>query len=184
MIDAVLVGELMAIGAAVQGRHDGGSIDPLKREAKRVATGLLNDRLAVGSRILDVGGEEFYHEDLMAHQVSVANLPEQDMHHLTHREAFDAILAMHVLEHSPFPLYVLALLRRALVPGGLLYVAVPHPSDRICSGYGHWTVLPPVMWRQMIAAAGLTVEYQATGKMGKRVDWVEERFLCRRPRNG
>lgn len=181
MIDAALVAELFRTTTAVQARHDGGPIEPLKRQAKRLAAGLLNDRLAPGSRILDVGGEEFYHEDLVAHRVTTLNLPDHDMHELQARDAYDAVLAMHVLEHSPFPLYVLALLRRALVPGGWLYVAVPHPSERICSGYGHWTVLPPVMWRQLVVAAGFELVWGAMGKMGQRVDWVEERLLCRRP---
>lgn len=180
MIDRALVAELFRRAGAIQERHDGGPIEPLKRAAKRVCTDLLSARLPAGARILDVGGEEFYHGDLTGHQITVANLPDQDMHALTYREAFDAVIAMHVLEHSPFPLYVLALLHRALVPGGILYVAVPRPCDQFCTGFGHWSVMPALMWRRLLEASGFTVESATTGQCGAKPDWTEERFLCRR----
>lgn len=179
MMDLTVAEDCLARCAATQYRHDTGTIEPLKRAAKRYATDLLNTHLPAGSRILDVGGEEFYHPDLSGHQVTTANLPEQDMHAIRDGKAYDAVLAMHVLEHSPFPLYVLVLLRRALVPGGLLYLAVPHPCDRICGGFGHWSVMPPLMWQRLVTLAGFTIVQQTTGKMGARADWIEERFLCR-----
>lgn len=182
MIDATLAAAAIARTNGVQRRHDAGPIEPLKRAAKRHATDLLNGALAEGSRILDVGGETFYHADLAGHTVDVANLPDTDMHALSAEAVYDAALAMHVLEHSPFPLYVLHLLHRALVGGGLLYVAVPHPSPRIChQRFGHWTVMPPVMWRRLLEGAAFEIDLQETGKMGARADWVEERFLARRP---
>jgi SAM-dependent methyltransferase len=180
MMDTAVAEDCLVRCAATQYHHDHGTIEPLKREAKRLATDLLNQHLTVGSHILDVGGESFYHGDLAAHAITTVNLPDRDMHAIREGTAFDAVLAMHVLEHSPFPLYVLALLHRALRPDGLLYVAVPHPSPRLDGGYGHWSVLSPVMWFRLITLAGFTILEQTTGKWGERPDWVEERFLCRR----
>jgi SAM-dependent methyltransferase len=177
-MNAELLERVFERARAVQTRHDGGRIEPLKRAAKRVCTDLINQRLASGARVLDVGGEGFYHADLVRFQVVVANLPDADMHELDYEGQFEAVIAMHVLEHSPCPLYVLHLLRRALVPGGLLYAAVPRPSPRICSGFGHWSVMPAVMWRPLIEAAGFQIESATSGKFGARPDWIEERFLA------
>lgn len=175
---AIVEGVISACNGA-QYRHDQGKIEPLKRAAKAVCTDLLNRRLRDRARILDVGGEEFYQRDLGRFDVVSHNLPD-DMHDMPYVDAFDAAIAMHVLEHSPFPMLVLTLLRRALKPGGIAYIAVPHPSPRLCTGYGHWSVLPPDMWQVNIEGAGLTIESRASGKMGRRPDWVEERFVCRK----
>ena len=102
----------------VQTRHDGTTPEPLKVAAKQVCTDKLCGVLPPGSAILDVGGEEFYHPQLADFDVTTANLPGQDMHELAYRGEFDAAIAMHVIEHSPFPLYVLELIHAALKVDG------------------------------------------------------------------
>ncbi len=55
---------------------------------------------------------------------------EGDMHNLEFLDdcSFDAVLSSHTLEHAYEPARALAELRRVLVPGGLLCVALPYPD--------------------------------------------------------
>jgi SAM-dependent methyltransferase len=166
--------------AAMQGRFDHAQ-HPNKLLAKERAITLLTGKLSKGARVLDVGGEEFYQGPLRAqYEVTTLNLPD-DMHAMEHEAAFDGALAMHVLEHSPAPLYLLKLLYRALVPGGWLYVAVPKPSATFCQKkYGHVSVLLDPMWRSLLVTAGFRLEHTESGSFGRRKRWVEYRYLVQR----
>jgi SAM-dependent methyltransferase len=179
-LEREIVDQVFGVTRAVQFRYDH-TQKPEKVAAKKRAAALLTERLPAGGRLLDVGGEEFYHVHLSLFEIVTHNLPENDMHTINYREEFDAVLAMHVLEHSPFPLLVLTLIRRALKPGGFLYVAVPRPCDKFCRKFGHWSVMRARMWMTLIAGAGLKIVHQELGKFGPKKEWVEERFLCQRP---
>lgn len=165
--------------SARQGRFDHAQ-HPAKLAAKQRAIRLLSGKVAPGARVLDVGGEDFYQRPLRdRYELTSLNLPD-DMHAMTFDGEFEGALAMHVLEHSPAPLYVLALLHRALVPGGWLYVAVPKPCTRFCEGYGHMSVLPDPMWRTLLTRAGFRIEEAEKGPFGWRARWIEYRYLAAR----
>jgi len=176
-LDPTVVSEVFGITAAPQRFFDKYQ-KPEKLEAKKRAAELLRARVA-GGRMLDVGGENFYHRYFGSFEIQTHNLPERDMHEMAYRQEFDAVVAMHVLEHSPFPLLVLRLIHRALKPGGWLYVAVPRPCDKFCSdGYGHWSVMRATMWNTLLVGAGFRVDAHESGKFGDRRKWVEQRFIC------
>jgi SAM-dependent methyltransferase len=179
MIDADLVNALLAQTGSIQGRFDH-TQKPEKIAAKERGANLVNEQLPDGGRLLDIGGEDFYHRFYPNFDIVTHNLPD-DMHAMQYEEEFDAVVAMHVLEHSPFPLLVLTLIRRALKPGGWLYIAVPRPCDKFCRNYGHLSVMRARMWQTLIEAADLTIEHQELGKFGPKKLWVESRFLCQKP---
>lgn len=70
-------------------------------------------------------------------------------------ETFQIVLSVDTLEHFAEPWTVLAEVQRVLLPGGRLYIWVPwmHPFH----GDDLWRY-SPLGLRQMLAAAGLTVE--------------------------
>lgn len=178
-LDPVMVAQVFELTRSVQWRYDH-TQKPQKLAAKQRAADLINKRLPEGGRLLDVGGEEFYHQALGTFDITVHNLPEHDMHAMAYSEEFDAVLAMHVLEHSPFPMLVLKLIHHALKPDGFLYVAVPKPCDKFCTSFGHWTVMSAPMWRTCLEGVGFKVLGHETGKFGPKAVWWEERFLCQR----
>jgi SAM-dependent methyltransferase len=166
--------------SALQDRFDHAQ-HPNKLAAKKRAIALLSDHLHSGERILDVGGESFYQTGPMWEQYEVTslNLPD-DMHDMAFDGEFDGALAMHVLEHSPAPLFVLKLIHRALIAGGWLYVAVPKPFAKFCRNYGHMSVLPDPMWRTLLKVAGFRLHHAEAGSFGRRKRWVEYRYLAER----
>lgn len=177
MIDVAVMEHVLQDTAAVQVRYDAAQ-HPKKLAAKARAVELLGAQLFDGARVLDVGGEPFYQGPLAARfRLTSLNLPD-DMHGMAFTGAFEGALAMHVLEHSPAPLYVLALLHRALVPNGWLYVAVPKPCAKFCEGYGHRSVMPDPMWRTLLTQAGFRVAFAESGSFGRRKRWVEHRYLA------
>jgi len=178
-LDPEMVEHVFGVTRSVQHRFDQYQ-KPEKIRAKERGSLLIREHLTAG-RILDIGGEDFYHRFYDGFDVVTHNLPD-DMHEMPYRAEFDAVLAMHVLEHSPFPLYVLALINRALKPGGLLYVAVPRPCDKFCRvHYGHWSVMRARMWATLIVGAGFSILRNESGKFGDRKQWIEHRFLCQTP---
>lgn len=180
MMDAAVMDQVFASVAARQHFFDHAQ-HPTKLEAKARAIALIRGKVPAGSRVLDVGGESFYQAPLEAeYQLTSLNLPD-DMHGMTFEGGFEGALAMHVLEHSPAPLYLLTLLHRALVPGGWLYVAVPKPCVKFCRGYGHVSVLPEPMWQTLFQMAGFRVDHTEQGRFGWRKRWVEYRYLLERP---
>jgi SAM-dependent methyltransferase len=180
MIDQPLTAEMLRRVAAEQHRFDEYR-HPLKLAAKARAIDLLGEKLNDGARVLDVGGEPFYQAPLRQRfEVVNLNLPD-DMHSMTALAEFDGVLAMHVLEHSPMPLYVLMLLHRALRAGGYLYVAVPKPTRRFYAHrFGHFAVMADGQWRKLLKTAGFAVLHSEAGKFGWRKRWIEYRFLCQK----
>ena len=179
-LEQEMVDQVFTVTRGVQFRYDH-TQKPEKLAAKRRAAELIKSRLPEGGRLLDVGGEEFYHPYFDGFDIMTHNLPDRDMHAMPYREEFDAVVAMHVLEHSPFPLLVLSLIHRALKPGGWLYVAVPRPCNKFCRKFGHWSVMRAQMWNTLITGAGFEIPYAQVGKFGPKKEWVEARFLCQRP---
>ena len=146
-----------------------------KRMAKKRAAEIVGPRPA--DSVIDIGGEDFYRTYFELGLIAPCNLPELDMHDLAVGDRYDGALAMHVLEHSPCPLYVLMLLRGALkLDAGWLYVAVPHPRRKWFSHPAHFTVLHPDGWARLLADVGFTITHRESGRFGPRS--VEERFFC------
>lgn len=152
-----------------------------KYAAKLRASEIVKDHLnLIGKtdhavRILDIGGEDFYVEHFPA--MEQMNLPN-DMHNLSAVSVYDTILAMHVLEHSPFPLLVLLNIRRALKPDGFVYVAVPRPVQPFLTLPSHFTVLDKLGWEKLFGHAGLKVTFAESGRFGDYDPAVEERYVC------
>lgn len=150
-------------------------VSPEKLEAKKKGCEILNS--ATQGLILDIGGEDFYHQYFKG-KVEEYNLPK-DMHELAEIEKYDGIIAMHVLEHSPFPLLVLENIRRALKPGGYLCLVVPDPEPFIIEDYPeHFSCLTKEGWARLIEFAGLSIVLQEKGTFTK--GWVEYRFLAKK----
>jgi len=176
-----LVEKIIKNCSARQTKWDDTTLFQEKYAAKVYARDTLLNHLKVGSRILDIGGEEFYAELFQQHYVlDTLNLPD-DMHDLDVQGQYDAVIAMHVLEHSPFPLLVLSLIQQALRPSGYLYVALPtHTTNAFNEINQHFTVMPAKVWKRLFKEAGFAIVFHDLGKFGDSVDWVEERFLCQR----
>lgn len=178
-----LVGDLLATCAAAQRGHAGiessGPDSPAKAAAKRRATALIATVASRGQRVVEIGAEENYRPLLeeIGLEVDPINLPS-DMHDLDARDRYDGAIAMHVLEHSPFPLYILAALHRAVRAGGWLYVAVPHVTRRWARDAAHFSVLHPDAWVRLLEVAGWEIRARESGKLAERKNAVEERFLC------
>lgn len=150
-----------------------------KVAAKARAAEIVGRVAKPGSRVLDVGAESFYRADFAARGVELEPLnvvDGEDMHTMTADGEYDGALAMHVLEHSPVPLYVLMLLKRAVRPGGFVYIAVPRPRKKWVQHAAHFTVLPARGWRRLIADSGLRLVSEETGLFGPKSK--EHRFLC------
>jgi len=62
------------------------------------------------------------------------HLHHQDLLNLADRERYDFIYSIDVLEHLPQPAMVLANIYRALKPGGLVYLHLPHATECHCFG--------------------------------------------------
>lgn len=165
-----------------QERRDGRPARRRKRAAKQRAATLLVEHAGSGPhKVLDVGGESWYAPYFApsGFHLEALNYPD-DMHTMSVLEGgYDVAIAMHVLEHSPFPLLVLELVRRALRQGGWLYVAVPHPTPKWLGYKAHVTMMPPTSWAWLLSLAGFTVVHQESGRFGASEQSVEERFVCR-----
>lgn len=164
--------QALAIARSAQHLHDV-TVPPEKLAAKKRGAELLD--LHPGMKILDIGGETFYTE--FYPPMEQLNLPN-DMHNPFGESAYDVIVAMHVLEHSAFPLLVLLNIRKALKPQGQLYVATPPPTEPFLSMPSHFTVLAKEGWEKLFGHAGFTVKHHETGRFGNYDPAVEDRFLC------
>jgi SAM-dependent methyltransferase len=153
---------------------------PIKLQAKKFAADSIKRHITSG-RLLDIGGEEFYHHHFSQFEITTWNLPTHDMHNIDLESIkFDVILAMHVLEHSPFPLYVLFEIRDVIKQDGLVYIAVPECNRRFNKPrFNHWTVLRPEMWEKLIKTAGFSILEKSKARFGDRKTHVEYRYLCR-----
>ena len=178
-LDPELLEQAARITRRPQKRYDDA---PSKQKiaAKIRAAEICSAVMREGDVILDVGHEMFAAAPFLvrgASRIEAVNLP-QDMHELSAVDEFDGALAMHVLEHSPFPLYVLLAIRRALKEGGWLYVAVPEPTKKWITHKAHFTVLSLRGWKKLLKDAGFTILSFEKGKFGPKS--IEGRFLCRR----
>jgi SAM-dependent methyltransferase len=177
--------------------------EPHRSIIEAVVGGLVQrGLLAPGMRVLDVGcGQGFACErfraagadpvgitlgpDLDACRAKRLEVREMDLSFLDFEDtAFDLVWCRHALEHSVFPLFTLAELRRVARPGGLLYVEVPAP-DTACHherNANHYSVLGNSMWRQLFARSGLDLveakDIRFTVPAGPDLYWS---FLLRRP---
>lgn len=182
---AVASGLLEACRAMQRGHlgiDSSGPASPEKVAAKRRAAELVGMIARPGQVALEVGAETNY--AAMFAELGITVIPQNlpaDMHALDAEAEYDGAIAMHVLEHSPFPLYVLAMLHRAVRPGGWLYVAVPHVNARWARDAAHFSVLHPDNWARLLDVAGWRVLERESGKLGPKPEKVEERFLCSRP---
>lgn len=178
-MDYDLAAEALSLALGKQKRYDFAPASAEKMEAKAFAAAAVRRHLPRWdtARVLDVGHEPYY-----AHLfpgVTAANLPEHDLHDLR-LGRFDAVLAMHVLEHSPFPLLALLSLGRSLVPGGVLYVSVPIVDAPFLTDPCHFSVLHHVQWRKLFGDAGLRVLEEGEGKFNSYRTAVEWRFVLGR----
>jgi len=154
---------------------------PHKTRAKERAAEILYNNAGKGIKIrtiLDVGGEPWYWPFFQGAEMHEVNLPQEDFHQFDHGQKYDAALAMHVLEHSPFPALVLENIRVHLKKKGLLYVAVPHCTPKWLAYDAHVTMQPPTAWVSLLQRMGFTVRYRGWGAFGRSRHSVEERILC------
>jgi hypothetical protein len=167
-----------ALCAALQERRDNGPQGEHKVNS-RIRAGRILEEHGKGGRVLDVGGEEWYHEFLTSCECESCNLPE-DMHTME-REGYDGAMALHVLEHSPFPLLVLSRMVKAVNPGGWIYIHVPKPSGIWLHYEPHVTMMPVESWRKLFAILGLTVIHEEEGRFGRSKHSWEYRILAEVP---
>lgn len=89
--------------------------------------------------------------DVIEMDFSFLDLPEA---------SYDVVWCRHALEHSLFPLFTLAEIRRVLKPGGLLYLEVPAP-DTACrheTNPNHYSVFGKSAWVALFAKAGFSLQ--------------------------
>ena len=148
--------------------------------------------LAPGGRLLDVGcangtfvayagqvGWQATGIDVDAASVAIGRQHGLDLHEQTladhaanHPGTYDAITMSHVIEHIADPVEFLAAARRALAPGGTLWVATPNLRALGHRRYGtHWigldpprhlVLFDPTSLRRALAAAGFTTVEDAS----------------------
>lgn len=148
-----------------------------KKEAKRRAADILGAYIISGD-VIDLGGESYYKSMFKEKGINLTqvNLPD-DIHDIKAENEYDGALAMHVLEHSPFPMYLLEVIRTAVKPGGYVYIAVPYPRDKWLKHEGHFTPLHPIAWKKILLDMGFEVCMSEKGPFGSKSD--ESRVLCR-----
>lgn len=80
--------------------------------------------------------------------------------HPAQKLGYAFVVARHVLEHSPIPMFVLAKIRNLLADDGRVYVEVPCPgtSAQHELNQQHFSVLTPKMWESLFLRTGLIVE--------------------------
>jgi SAM-dependent methyltransferase len=158
---------------------EGEEINANKLAAKIKAMDKMNE-LVKGGTILDIGGEEFY-QKYSHNKIDMLNLPKDDMHYISAVEQYDGVVAMHVLEHSPFPLIVLRNIYRILKPKGILYVAVPKPTKLFETFFpDHITMMSKDMWEKLIIMSGFTILEEQENQFNPYPDWIENIFLCQK----
>ncbi len=69
------------------------------------------------------------HEEWTGYRLPNLHFEVKDLHMMTDRAAFDAIVSVDSLEHIPDNKKILASFHQALRPGGVLYLAIPNESE-------------------------------------------------------
>lgn len=130
--------------------------------------------------ILDLGGLPYSKDVLsdMGFNVRIENLKIGcEMHDWEPNRTFDGVFCRHVLEHSPFPLYMLISIHEWLKEGGQAIIVVPKAeSDFVFNHPSHVSVLPKEQWLRLFGFAGFDVLVQEDGTWTKE-GHVEHRFL-------
>jgi hypothetical protein len=146
-----------------------------KEKAKRRAAAIIHTQGGSGEAV-DIGGHDWYAPLFAQKGITLErwDLP-RDMHDVEGK--WGGAVAMHTLEHSPFPLQVLIALRSCLPPWGWLYVSAPHPTRKWVLHEPHFTVLTPDGWQRLARDAGFVCMFRETGKFGSRS--LEERYFFR-----
>lgn len=179
-MDFELAKEAMDIALSKQKRYDFAPPSKEKMEAKTEARDAVYRWMEVhgkkpeSSAVLDVGHEAYYAD--LFHSVTPANLPDDDMHDLRF-EKFDAVIAMHVLEHSPFPLMALLSLKRCLAENGILYIAVPFVDVPFLTDPCHFTVLHKDQWKKLFSDVGFRILEESEGRFNTYKTAREWRFV-------
>lgn len=136
---------------------------PLKTIAVRKAISLSS--LENGT-CLDLGSEGYTRRELEAagFEVEGINLSDGDMHDWVAHRKYNLIFARHVLEHSPFPLYMLLTLKEALENKGEMIVVVPEArGEWILKHPAHVSVLPKLQWEKLFTLAGFEIKKIESG---------------------
>jgi SAM-dependent methyltransferase len=118
-------------------------------------------------------------EDVQACLAKGLKAVEMDLAFLDFPDAtFDLVWCRHALEHSVFPFFTLAEMRRVLRPGGVLYVEVPAP-DTSCNHQrnpNHYSVLGKTMWLELLKRSGFAdtevTEIKFEVRIGPDVYWA------------
>lgn len=132
--------------------------------------------------ILDIGSCPYSKKILedAGFAVSTWEYEDGDMHNLNFKDKFDFVLARHVLEHSPFPLYLLMLIHQVLKAGGDAIVVVPNPLGRwVMRHNGHVATLSQETWEKIFILAGFDIIWGSYGTWTKTGE-IEFRYLLRK----
>jgi SAM-dependent methyltransferase len=183
-----VVGEILDLCQSRQTGHPGdwrsGNVHPDSYRSKVRAAELCARLAKPGDVALEIGSEEPYRHEFTERGITIEplTLPTADMHRMDFVDRFDGAIAMHVLEHSPFPMYVLRLLQRAVRPDGWMLFVVPYPGKWRHRYAAHFSLMHPDAWATVFAAMGIEVVEREQGRFPSRRHPVEERFLCRNRR--
>jgi SAM-dependent methyltransferase len=185
MLREDVVAEVLDLCRRQQTGHPGdwrsGNVHPDSYASKVRAAEICRRLAKPGDVALEIGAEEPYRKEFERRGIKVVplTLPDGEMHTMDFAAEFDGCIAMHVLEHSPFPMYVLRLIQRAVKPGGWMYFAVPYPGKWRHRYTAHFSVLHPDMWATVFTTLGIEIVAREVGRFPSRKKPVEERFLCR-----
>jgi 2-polyprenyl-3-methyl-5-hydroxy-6-metoxy-1,4-benzoquinol methylase len=151
----------------------------------RIAADNLSGQLQPGATVLDIGcgnGQASKRLRELGHNPVALSVSEKecaalradgldavqlDMHDIEPSalgKTFAGVVARHVLEHSPIPLYVLRCIAEVTAEKGWLYVEVPAP-ETICkheTNANHYSVFGLTAWGQLIDRAGFKVMKHGT----------------------
>lgn len=72
----------------------------------------------------------------------------------------DLVVMRHILEHSPFPFFILSNIYAILKKGSYVYVEVPAPDSWAEHEFNqnHYSVMGAKMWRSLFLKAGFTIK--------------------------
>ncbi len=157
-------------------RHDRW-LFPEKFDAFEAALRMFPDDV---DEVVEIGHEEPFrkiYEKLGLRCIGL-NLPD-DAHYFDVR--CKAVLARHVLEHSPIPLLMIANVFESLEDGGHFVAVVPEPIAHWCNWPPHFSVLPHRAWVKLFRFAGFKVLDCQMGTWKRQKQYYEYRFLLQKP---